>query len=393
MRKGFTLVELLIAISLFMLAAVISSNILIDVVKLEKKTSIQNAIYEDLRIILQQLTNEIQNGTIDYEEYYSQSVVQALNPPAGGPFYGINYGVYGSRFYNPGQSLYGDATNPDDLGIECSYPAGAESNEDCEIYYTSSADLDTGKNPFDEALGEADAFCDETFAIMCDADRNEVEELYLIDGTGTKKTIIGRKRLNANGANGDWAIGIVKMEGRDLDQNGVIDVFTCTNEFDCMTKDEYLNVYGIKMFAANGPIQYPDAEDLVAAQTGDYVLSLPQQSDLDKAFDPHDSQFIPISPLRANVTDLRFIIVPVEDPYKAFAEQDLLSHPAVKIIMTLDLASIVEDEYPGGADAFDDITVQTTVAAGVLREIDSYPPVDDVISAAVGSWIDDVLSP
>lgn len=381
MRKGFTLVELLIAISLFMLAAVISSNILIDVVKLEKKTAIQNAIYEDLRIILQQITNEIQNGTIDYEEYYSQKVVQTLDSPTGGPFYGINYGVYGSRFYNPGQSLYGDATNPDGLGIECSFPANAESAEDCEIYYTGSADLDTGKNPFDESLGEADAFCDVTLGVPCDDDLNEVEELYLIDATGTKKTIIGRKRLNAD----DWAIGIVKMEGRDLDQNGVIDVFTCMDEFDCATDDD------VTMFGPNGAVQYPDAEGLVLAQTGDYVLSLPQQSDLNEAFDVNTSQFIPISPLRANVKDLRFIIVPVEDPYKAFAEQDLLAHPAVKIIMTLDLASVVEDDYPGGVDAFDDITVQTTVAAGVLREIDSYPPVDDVISDTNASWIDNVL--
>lgn len=384
MRKGFTLVELLIAMSLFTLAAVISSNILIDVVKLEKKTSIQNAIYEDLRIILQQLTNEIQSGTIDYEEYYSQSVIQtAGNIPDGGPFYGINYGVYGSRFYNPGQSLDGAATlNPDDLGIECSFPNPLPEDEDCEIYYTSSADSGTGKNPFDES-DEADGFCDETLGVTCNAGRNEVEELYLIDATGTKKTIVGRKSLNAS----DWAIGIVKMDGRDLDQNGVIDVFTCSNEFTCATDD----TDGVTMFGMNGAVQYPNAQELVDAQTGDYVLSLPQQSDLNEAFDVNTSQFIPISPLRANVKNLRFVLVPMEDPYKAFSEKNLLSHPAVKIIITLDLASIVEDEYPGGATAFDDITVQTTVAAGVLKEIESYPPVDDLHSPANGSWIDNVL--
>ena len=38
---GFTLVEVLIAISIFTLAAVISSNILVDVVQLEKKSSVQ----------------------------------------------------------------------------------------------------------------------------------------------------------------------------------------------------------------------------------------------------------------------------------------------------------------------------------------------------------------
>ena len=39
-RKGFTLVEVLIAISIFSLSAVIASSVLVSVVQLEKKASI-----------------------------------------------------------------------------------------------------------------------------------------------------------------------------------------------------------------------------------------------------------------------------------------------------------------------------------------------------------------
>ena len=47
MRRGFTLVEVLIAISLFVLTATIASNILINISNLEKK-QYTNVIYEDI---------------------------------------------------------------------------------------------------------------------------------------------------------------------------------------------------------------------------------------------------------------------------------------------------------------------------------------------------------
>ena len=119
MKKGFTLVEVLIAISLFTLIAIISSRIMVDLVQTEKKSSVQNPIYDDAAFIMQQLTNEILGGTIDYEEYYNMNVVKLKNPPAGGPFYGINYGIYSSRFFDPGKSHYpppnNTTSNPDDL--------------------------------------------------------------------------------------------------------------------------------------------------------------------------------------------------------------------------------------------------------------------------------------
>ncbi len=229
-ENGFTLVEVLIAISIFTLAAVISSNILVDVVQLEKKSSVQNAIYEDVRIILQQLTNEIQAGTIDYEQYYNVNVLQAGDAEK---YYGINYGVYASRFYDPGKSQSGPTANPDDLGVECSFPKPLPADKDCEIIFTHSTDLNTGQNPFKfpgNDAASADAFCDNGTG-KCGADKNIVDELYLIDSTGTRRTIIGKKRITAD----DFAIGIVRMDGADLDQNGVIDVFGCTEEFDCVT--------------------------------------------------------------------------------------------------------------------------------------------------------------
>ena len=170
MKKGVSLIEVLIAISLFAIVAVVSSNILVDIVQLEKKNSIQNAVYEDLRMMLQMLTKEIQTGTIDYEEYYSYCVIQQADV---GSFFGINHGVYGSRFYDPGKSLDDNAThNPEDLGLECSFWR----DDECEVVYTLSSDLNTGQNPFFGNSADANAFEDIGGVGNCGTDGETDEE-------------------------------------------------------------------------------------------------------------------------------------------------------------------------------------------------------------------------
>jgi len=304
---------------------------------------------------------------------------------SGAPFYGINYGVYGSRFYDPGLELDGTpGDGPEDMGIDCSYPSPLGSNDECEIYYTRSTDVNTGQNPNQNSPTppeDANAFCHDNTG-HCDDPINEVDELYLIDSTGTKKTIIVRKRINTT----DYAIGLVRMEGRDLDQNGLVDVFSCSEEYNC---SEHADP-NVTLFTATGAIKLPNIQDMIDKQGSNYKFSVPRQADKIEAFvgNTAGSQFIPISPLRTSVKDLRFIINPIEDPYKAYAEKDMQSHPSVKIIMTLELSALTADKYPG---EFPDITVQTTVAAGVLGKIDSYPPVEDVHVNGADSWIRSAL--
>lgn len=357
-KSGTSLVEVLIAISIFTLASLITSVMLFETVKLEKRSTIQNALYEDARLILQQLTNEIQRGTIDYEEYYNMYVVQGalVDTPASGQYYGINYGVYGSRFYDPGMRLDGALTeNPRDLGVECSFPDNAPSIDDCEVVYTLSTDLNTGMNPYNaetvDAMTSSNAFCDQTLGACTDV--GVMEELYLIDSTGTKKTIIGRKLVNAQG---DYVLGIVRMRGLDVDQNGVIDTFTLSDEF-----------------VPESPI---DASSslvwLDPADRGGIIV--PPRNDLSTAFNA-ESYFAPFTPLRINVMSLRFIINPVEDPYKAYGETAMQSHPSVTIIITVELAEQWQADYPG---TLEPITVQTTVAAGVLGGIATYPPTSNM---------------
>ena len=258
-------------------------------------------------------------------------------------------------------------------------PAG----EDCEVYYTNSSDLNTGQNPFKQNGSDptsANALCDEGLGIDCATVSNTVDELYLIDSSGTHKTIIGMKKIN----NAQNAIGIVRMTGHDLDQNGIIDVFGCDEEFKCFVKDQGGNP---KIADA---IKYP----FVAAQADLQVyletnkISLPQKSDLTQAFEINKSQFVPITPQRVTVTDLQFIINPLEDPYKAYAES-VQAHPTVTVVMTLGLSEAAAADYPGD---FQDLTIQSTVAVGVIGKIESYPPVNDVLTNEDDcSWINEAF--
>ena len=375
MRKGFTLVETLVAVSLFTVAAVIASNVLVDVVQLQKKTEIQNGIYEDARILMQQISNEIQKGTVDYEEYFSVKVLQAKKADQ---FYGLNYGVYASRFYDPGQSLDNQKTiNPDDLGVECSVYKPAPNDNDCEIVFTHSNDLNTGQNPFGDQPENADAFCNKG-VVNCDATRNVVDQLYLIDSTGTHKTIIAPKLVDGS----NMAVGIVKMTGKDYDQNGVVDIFSCDDGYYCSNKGLADLIY------------YPFFKNLSSGDKQKFLsdnnIQVPQSSDLKVPLSGHinDSQFLAFSPRRSSVKSLKFIIHPFEDPYKAYAEKDMQSQPSVTIVMTLGLSSSAAEQYP---DSFEDVTIQATVAAGVIGKIDSYPPADEFLKKNGTSWIKDVL--
>lgn len=384
-KNGFTLAEILISIGLFATIAIVAGSIFTDLSNLEKKSSIRDSFFTSISIILQQITNEIQNGTVDYEEYFNMEVIgSATNGkiPTGGPYYGINYGAYGSRFYSPGQSLDGlTALNPDDLGMECSYPNDIENSNDCEILFGNSLDLKKGQNPWsaadDTTQKYANAFCD-TNDTACNT-IVKADELYLMDKTGTKKTIIGKKKFKITGTEPDYSIGILRMSGRDLDQNGLMDVFSCTEDFTCTTP-------------LNDTIQYPivqNSNDIQQFLT-DASVTLPKKADLEKVFIANASNFIPISPSNITIKDLKFMINPVEDPFKATAETSAQMHPSVTIFIKFGLSVEAAEAYPGN---FPDVEVQTTVSAGTSSLIESYPSVNDVLNPTAGgeSWIKNVL--
>jgi prepilin-type N-terminal cleavage/methylation domain-containing protein len=366
-KKGFTLIEVLIAAGIFAVIASISTSILVTTINAEKKTDIRNAIYDDARVVMEQLSNYVQNNAIDYEEYYSVNVTQE-QPRLGASekLYGLYYGVYGSRFFDPGLKLNEDqGVNPQDLGVVCSDPVGEE-YEDCSIFYDLSIDFNTGQNPHRQIPSKdpdrANAFCDEYLSVPCGAVKPSQPDLYLINADGTEKIIIVRQSVNAN----DSAVGLIKLEGVDSDQNGTIDLFKCEKGYDeyCET-DLYDNYYNTTI------VDFPGIEG-----KEDLDISLPKVE---------GTSFVPITPFRTNVKDLQFIITPSEDPYKGYDEIKNQKHPSVTIILTIEPSETEKEKYPGGWQEGNEVVIQRTINTGVVGDVTSYPPTNDL------EWIDNVI--
>lgn len=358
-KRGFTLMEVLIAASVFGMLSVIAATFFLNISQSQRTTDSYSALYEDARVIMENLATEIRNGTVDYEEYFnitSEDIISSTR------YYGTNRGVYASRFYDPGYVYNngGDPTsgkNPTDLGVKClTAPAGdpkTVSEVDCDggssiSTFSLSVDKDMGKHPYNwDGAPEGDASA---------MDNNDQPELYLISKDGRNKTIIIKQQITETT---DSVLSILRLTGEDVDNNGVVDAFFCAT--------------GTKGCESAGNIEpFKDPNGLVAKHETE-------------TFNVSTSPFTPISPFRSNVKDIHFIITPTEDPYKAFDEPDAQIHPSVTIVMTLEPSSAEKANLPTEQQN-QSITVQTTVSTGLTSRLKTYPPTSDL------GWIKNVVN-
>jgi hypothetical protein len=84
--------------------------------------------------------------------------------------------------------------------------------------------------------------------------------------------------------------------------------------------------------------------------------------------------FVPISPLRVNIKTLKFIVSPIEDPYKAYSEPGTERiQPKVTIILEIEPSK--RFKLPFFSPNFN-LKLQTTVTAGVTTEVPLNTPID-----------------
>lgn len=341
-KKGFTLVEILMAIGVLAIVISVSTTIYINITREQKRAEIQNSIYEDSRLMLEKITAYAKDYAVDYEEYYSHQVLQKDQDPKTAPYikYGINYGKYGAMFYDPGLKIpVGggapvQADHPEDLGAQCGdgSPMGADSN--CVIFIPS-LDVNTGKNPYNlqAATDTATAFCKND--CVPGATQNMVQELYLISTDGKTKVIFTLEKT----PEGENALSMLEMIGTDTDNNGVADEFLCD-------------------------------------KSKGYLCTDANSSDLYDGDNPATQTFMPISSPNVQIKDLKFIITPLEDPRKAFNEGDYQMQPSIVIMMTLTPTAKAATQLR--LPDIPEITVQTTITPRVYSEVKSYPPVNDL---------------
>lgn len=338
-KKGFSIVETIIALTIFSMVAAASSIVMSNVLRSSRKINSQIFLYTETQALMDQLTKAVQRNTVDYEAYYARNVLSETS------WNTENYGFYGQSFYNPGDDGGPDEAGPYDelaydvngYGTYCedeisSYPADCP--DDTPI--SDSQDYDTGENPFDGIDGTYAALSDPTYmnafcgtgdSTCAEMSESYVEELILINSDGSERIIFVREK----GSDDNYQIAQAVMYGSDSDYDGISDEWTCASEYSC---------------TASGP----------------------NPSDLTDGSD--SSSFMPISPTKLHIDEFYLYISPVEDPYRAFAEEDSGTQlqPQVTIIITATLSS----DYGSVVGDTPSITVQRTISAGVYSEVTSY---------------------
>ncbi|MGL5830762.1 MAG: PilW family protein [Candidatus Altimarinota bacterium] len=346
-QNGLTIVELLVAIGIFTIVGLMAVNIFVNITRIQGRLSLENAIYEDARFMMERISRSIRSNAIDYEEYFNKAI-DSNNQ------FGDLYGCYAAQFYNPGEQIEGQdldsggvAAIPGELGAFCS-DGELYSGQDCTVY-KPSLDINTGFYPYNgKSLavtpeGEnSNAFCpvEQIGVVSCDGTEPTYpqESLYLISPDGKRKTIFGLKTINGP----ERALSLLELTGQDGNNDGISEKWSgCTGDFCC-------------------------------SEGFDCTLTSPSTTLEDTlAQGPIYEGFIPISPLRTNVKNITFYVLPVEDPRKAFAEEDVIYNPRVIVVLTVTptLAQLNRYGDPGNVP---ELTLQTTISSRIQTEVKSY---------------------
>ncbi|MFC1647665.1 type II secretion system protein J [Patescibacteria group bacterium] len=323
-NRGFTLVELLVSVSIFSVFLVAIITLSINMFRDSRRIELQEQMYQDMRAMMRQITILVEDNAIDYEEYYRASLGDAEFAGTGGSY---DYGDYAKLFYDLGDDLAEGALCNDGVNTPDTLPG-------C-IIDKSTLDLNVGQNPANGAPELANAFCGGAGQPGCPVD-NAQDHLYLINADGNRKTFLALEPIDRSGTI-ENTLSIFWANGSDTDGDDITDTWTEGTEF-------------------TGTFEYA-AKDLVA-----------DKNEL-KVYD----YFIPISPLRTNITSLKFYVAPLEDPYKGFAETTLASgtlvQPHVTVVLTAEPSVVELDDYFGRPPIK---TLQTTIYSDIRKNVKSY---------------------
>ncbi|MCK5472060.1 type II secretion system protein [Candidatus Gracilibacteria bacterium] len=311
-REGFTLVEAIVALSIFLIVIAMATGIFTDSFANKRKIKLSRTLYEEARIALERIVKEVRRGTIDYEEYWNR--FQHQPAVIADSAYGQNYGDYARVFYR-------------DLGGNV--PA-----------VVTRFHENVGENSVADPLGDAAtlAVCAAPAMIPTVPGNSGYEqcELYIITAEGTEKTVI-KLIPETVGVDTEYRLTMLKLPGCDSDADGQIDEW---------------KIYNATASSPSSPRFY----DFCSAYNAGGACTA--------------RQFQKIQPDSIKITSLKFYISPREDPRKAFAEftDDVQQQPHVTIELTVEPSVARVHGIRGDVPT---VTLQTTVCARAQNEVKS----------------------
>ncbi|EKD93897.1 MAG: hypothetical protein ACD_28C00034G0009 [uncultured bacterium] len=308
--NSFTLIEVIIAMTLFMTLATFGVMMVSNVSKASKKVEMEEYVYTEGQALLERITRTIQTSGIDYEEYYSQHIL-------GETLYGLNYGSYHQEFFNP------------------------------------STQFETGKNPY-EGSGKTP---DKANAVCSDSDcstkpeHHQFDTLFLLNRSGNLKTHFVLE---------NDTLAIVEMEGIDEDGNGIPELWRCTQDFACTMA--HPNKSGDPTYTLPDP---NDSTDGVRDNTNFVPLSGQNIA--------IDSFQVYVSPIEDPYKGYNETSPLVFESVQIQPKVTIVLQIHYKIMDNAGNEIKLEDtgDYIGSTPK---ITLQTTVGTGVYNEIPTYSP-------------------
>lgn len=292
-RAGFTIIELMVAISVLTIIALFGANIYLSYTQSARNLKANNLIQEEGRFLMEKIIKEIRQGSIDYEEYFNQS-----NDGSGGLF-GATLGVLGQNY--------------------CQYD---------RAFYTAGED---GLMPTedDESQGTLNPAYVEAISTPLQ------ENLYLINNAGNQRTYFTRVERDVSG-NTIGKLAMLRLVGHDYgtdsinsldsyngeqatdtdcqpderENDGLIDTWHCHPDFSC---DRDVDINGTDFPICNG-YGHNIVNDVLDA----------------------DHSFEDISPNAINLVDLNFFLSPADDPWKAYENNIVQNQPYITIQMVIE---------------------------------------------------------
>ncbi len=320
-KKGFTLVEILVVMAIFSMVSMVAINSFFSTYKVQQRSSSVNALISESRILMDKVVQMVEQNEIDYEEYFRQCVVLKKCPiynyqhaafDNATDTYGEKDGLYAWQFFDPGNDGDGGV---DSFGLLCQKADGDIidfPHAECasgplrfseDINLGSIYQPDAGKNAFSFGGQYSDNNFEGVLAkpaaqdYVIAGDGVVVDQLFLKSQDAKRKMIVAREPLGDDDADGlpdGFMLSLLELEA------GAIDTYNYDG------RQVELNTRGFEC---------ADGYDCV----GDKGLRSDFELDIDGA-NTLFAQAKPISPFRLNIKDLQFRIEPLNDPELYFAQ-------------------------------------------------------------------------
>jgi prepilin-type N-terminal cleavage/methylation domain-containing protein len=307
--KGFTIIELMISTAILAILIITGASIYTNFYNSVKNLQASNMVYEEARFTMERIASEIRNSTVDYEEYYNQAANYAGDPHIDN-IYGENYCQYSRQFYGPGPDGKFGTYDDESLGVR---KAGSPS-------------------PIPSIIQD---------------------KLFLINSSGNHRTYI-KKIVNSDGLG---KVGLLKLTGEDYgldhlnsdamnnstclpdsgERDGLIDTWLCDKGFKCTQQ----------------PAGTPPCNGFY-----DIISDDPAH--------PETSSFLNITPTSIDIQELKFLITPMDDPYKAYNDPSVQIQPNITIKLIARASPEIAGAFKG---KIADIVLESTVSSRTYNEI------------------------